>query len=83
MANRHHNTFQAELAYPGFVGTQILKGSTQIYVSSKYLQSQFPNSQLALPWLNNSREPSHQAELPKKGSIDLKEHFGLYRRPRY
>ena len=66
-----------ELAYPGFVGTQILKGSTQIYVSSKYLQSQFPNSQLALPWLNNSREPSHQAELPKKGSIDLKEHFGL------
>ncbi len=66
-----------ELAYPSFVGAQILKSSTQIYVSSKYLQSQIPKSQLALPWLGESPEPSPQADFQTKHSIDLKEHFGL------
>ena len=59
-----------ELAFPGFVGQKVLKGSNQIYVSSEYLQNQHFRDSLVL-------RPLVETNFSESCPLDLKGRFNL------
>ena len=59
-----------ELAFPGFVGQKVLKGSDQIYVSSEHLQNQHFRNSIVL-------SPLVETNLSESCSLNLKSQLNL------